>query len=131
MSLEQVGQLLREYGLPLAMLLGLFTALVVRRGNRTGPDDKQHAGSPYLVPGAQVDDLKDELLSVRMARDKREFQIREDAAKQVGYVEMLRIEEKRQREAAEARLDTALARLDKVAELGQRQLEETIRGGKA
>ena len=131
MSLEQVGQLLREYGLPLAMLLGLFTALVVRRGNRTGPDDKQHAGAPFLVPGVQVDDLKDELLSVRISRDKREFQIREDAAKQVAYVEMLRIEEKRQREAAEARLDTALERLDKVAELGQRQLEEIIRGGKA
>lgn len=130
MTLEQLGQLLREYGIPLAMLVGLFVSMVVRRGTRTGPDGKQIPGSPYLVSGAQVDDLKDELASVRAARDKIEFDLRADAARQVGYVETLRVEEKQRAERAESRLAQALERLDRVAELAQRQLEETIRGGR-
>lgn len=131
MTLEQIGALLRDYGIPLAMLVGLFTAMVVRRGNRVGPEGKQMPGSPYLVSGAQVDDLKDELAFVRVARDKREFDIRTESQAQVAYVETLRVEEKHRAEVAESRLDAALERLDKIADLAQRQLEETIRSGKA
>jgi hypothetical protein len=129
-TLDQIGAVLKDYGLPIAMLVALFVAMVVRRGNRVGPEGKQMPGSPYLVPGAQVDDLKDELAFVRVARDKREFDIRTESQTQLAYVETLRVEEKHRAELAESRLDAALERLDKIADLAQRQLEETIRGGK-
>ena len=126
MDLTVWASMLERFGLPLAMLLALGLLLLRRRSGELPVSE--HERSPYLVPGSQVDDLTEELAKVRKARDAREFDLKQEATRQIAYVEMLRIEQQTRANAAEERLAKALERLDRVAEVGQRQLEELIRG---
>lgn len=126
MDLTVWAQVLERFGLPLAMLLLLGLLLLRRRSGELPVSE--HEKSPYLVAGSQVDDLTEELAKVRKARDAREFDLKQEATRQIAYVEMLRVEQQARANAAEERLAKALERLDRVAEVGQRQLEELIRG---
>lgn len=126
MDLTVWAPVVERFGLPLAMLIA-FGILSLRRRSGELPASG-HERSPYLVPGSQVDDLTEELAKVRKARDAREFDLKQEATLRIAYVEMLRIEQQTRANSAEERLAKALERLDRVAEVGQRQLEELIRG---
>jgi hypothetical protein len=101
----EVAGFLERFGLPIIVL----ALLIFRRpGKRRVATGEELPSSPFLVPGATLDDSISEMNAVRHARNEREHEIRSEAAKQIAFSETLRIEERDARIAGDKRLEEAL-----------------------
>lgn len=124
------SEVAREWGLPLAFLIGLGLLMLKKRGKRKRWDGEWVDTAAFLVPGTQLDEARDQL--ERQERDHlddtKELKARQTL--QLEYVEARRAEEREGRIAAERRVSDLTERWDRALSLLGGIEKELIRAGR-
>lgn len=130
MDWPAVASVAREWGLPLAFLIGLGLLMLKKRGKRKRWDGEQVDTAAYLVTGSQLDEARD-LLERQDHEHLADLQeLKDRHIREITYVDARRTEEREGRIAAERRVSELTERWDRALNLLAGIEKELIRAGR-